>query len=221
MSYRAFKRLLGETSLERKCRFLFGGFILLLITGSFWLYARQTEHLAYDQLKTTCRLLVVQIVDRQLATGCRPVGRGAVAAAGPEAAAARPLDEFRSEWEEELDRAEALAEAMQDYEFRIIKADPRAGPSQRARPESARQRLKEFQDDRDLHEDSHLLLARARTSYYGAVRASPSCLGCHQQAQARPARGRPARRRQDRGADRGRSPTSSTSTAPCSSPPPW
>ena len=24
MSYRAFKRLLGETSLERKCRFLFG-----------------------------------------------------------------------------------------------------------------------------------------------------------------------------------------------------
>ena len=44
MSYRAFKRLLGETSLERKCRFLFGAFILLLITSSFWLYARQTEH---------------------------------------------------------------------------------------------------------------------------------------------------------------------------------
>src|SRR5947209_13567900 len=73
MSYRAFKRLLGETSLERKCRFLFGAFILLLITSSFWLYARQTEHLAADQIVTTCRLLVVQIVDRQLATGCRPV----------------------------------------------------------------------------------------------------------------------------------------------------
>ena len=29
MSYRAFKRLLGETSLERKCRFLFGAFILV------------------------------------------------------------------------------------------------------------------------------------------------------------------------------------------------
>ena len=62
MSYRAFKRLLGETSLERKCRFLFGGFILVLMTGSFWLYARQTEHLAHDQLKTTCRVLVVQVV---------------------------------------------------------------------------------------------------------------------------------------------------------------
>ena len=80
MSYRSFKHLLGETSLERKCRFLFGGFILLLISSSFWLYARQTEHLAYDQITTTCRQLVVQIVDRQLATGCRPVSATAVGA---------------------------------------------------------------------------------------------------------------------------------------------
>ena len=36
MSYRAFKRLLGEYRLERKCRFLFGFFIVLLLTGSFW-----------------------------------------------------------------------------------------------------------------------------------------------------------------------------------------
>src|SRR3954468_24480914 len=72
MSYRALKRLLGETSLERKCRFLFGGFILLLISGSFWLYAWQTETLAYRQIPTACRLLVNQIVARQIATGCRP-----------------------------------------------------------------------------------------------------------------------------------------------------
>ena len=73
MSYRAFKRLLGETSLERKCRFLFGAFILLLITGSFWFYARQTEDVAYAQIVTTCRLLVNQIIDHDLATVCRPV----------------------------------------------------------------------------------------------------------------------------------------------------
>src|ERR1700681_2859231 len=58
MSYRAFKRLLGETSLERKCRFLFGAAILVLITLSFWLYAYQTEHLAYDQAVNSCRLLI-------------------------------------------------------------------------------------------------------------------------------------------------------------------
>lgn len=38
MSYRSFKRVLGETSLERKCRFLFGACLLLLITSSFWLF---------------------------------------------------------------------------------------------------------------------------------------------------------------------------------------
>jgi two-component system sensor histidine kinase BarA len=58
MSYRAFKRLLGETSLERKCRFLFGSGVVLLIWLSFWLYASQTEHLAYDQAVADCRLLV-------------------------------------------------------------------------------------------------------------------------------------------------------------------
>src|SRR5205823_13646300 len=94
MSYRAFKRLLGETSLERKCRFLLGGFILLLITGSFWLYAWQTEHLAYDQILTTCRLVMIQIVDRQITTKCRvgevkPDDKKMVAM----------LDEFRAKWE--------------------------------------------------------------------------------------------------------------------------
>src|SRR5471030_2770558 len=65
MSYRAFKRLLGETSLERKCRFLFGSGVVVLITLSFWFYAYQTEHLAYDQAVTTCRLLVSPVLGQQ------------------------------------------------------------------------------------------------------------------------------------------------------------
>src|SRR4051812_7429899 len=64
MSYRAFKRLLGETSLERKCRWLLGAGVLLLMTGSFWVYARQTEDLAYGQLETTGRALLPSIVAR-------------------------------------------------------------------------------------------------------------------------------------------------------------
>src|SRR5580692_4334915 len=65
MSYRAFKHLLGETSLERKCRFLFGAGILLLITGSFWLYAYRTEGLAYEQTMPLGRLLVNWLITRQ------------------------------------------------------------------------------------------------------------------------------------------------------------
>src|SRR5205085_10578971 len=62
MSYRAFKRLLGETSLERKCRWLLGAGVLLLMTAAFWVYARQTEDLAYEQLETTGRALLSPIV---------------------------------------------------------------------------------------------------------------------------------------------------------------
>ncbi|MBX3413424.1 MAG: HAMP domain-containing protein [Pirellulales bacterium] len=62
MSYRSFKRVLGETSLERKCRFLFGACLLLLITGSFWWYGQQTEKLVYRQNQTRGRLLVDTIM---------------------------------------------------------------------------------------------------------------------------------------------------------------
>lgn len=58
MSYRSFKELLGETSLERKCRFLFGLCLLLLITGSFWWYGSRTEDLVYTSTRTTGRHLV-------------------------------------------------------------------------------------------------------------------------------------------------------------------
>src|SRR5208337_694120 len=65
MSYRAFKHLLGETSLERKCRFLLGAGILILIAASFYWYALRTEDLAYDQTMATGRLLVNPIIARE------------------------------------------------------------------------------------------------------------------------------------------------------------
>ncbi|OHB70620.1 MAG: hypothetical protein A2V70_07005 [Planctomycetes bacterium RBG_13_63_9] len=60
MSYRSIKRVLGETSLERKCRFLFGACLLLLITASFWWYGTQTEKLVYESNRVMGRLLVDQ-----------------------------------------------------------------------------------------------------------------------------------------------------------------
>ncbi|MHC5536994.1 ATP-binding protein, partial [Singulisphaera rosea] len=58
MSYRSFKHLLGETSLERKCRFIFGGGILLLVTSSFYWYGRETEKLVIGQTTQAARMLV-------------------------------------------------------------------------------------------------------------------------------------------------------------------
>ncbi len=48
MSYRTFKRVLGETRLERKCRLIFGGSLLLLIGGAFWAVDRIAEDLVYQ-----------------------------------------------------------------------------------------------------------------------------------------------------------------------------
>src|SRR4051794_20494950 len=58
MSYRTVKRLLGETSLERKCRFLFGGGLMILITSSFYFYARLNSGLIDDQNELRARYLV-------------------------------------------------------------------------------------------------------------------------------------------------------------------
>jgi signal transduction histidine kinase len=170
MSYRAIKHLLGETSLERKFRYVFGAFIVLLISTSFWLYTRQAESLAYDQLPAVCRALVGQVVDQQVALRCR---------AGPAAD------------EEQKKRAEAIAEfglyskehwpvPYRQYKYQIIK--PHA-PRQEDMPDhDTLERLREFQADPGKEEDNRLLLSGKVNYYYGAVRAGRTCLGCHRQA---------------------------------------
>jgi signal transduction histidine kinase len=62
LSYRTFKHLLGETSLERKCRFIFGGGILALVTLSFYWYGQKTEQLVIGQKTEAARVLVDPIV---------------------------------------------------------------------------------------------------------------------------------------------------------------
>ena len=58
MAYRSLKELIGETSLERKCRFLFGLCLFVLIAGSFWWYGIRTEQLVYATTRSTGRQLV-------------------------------------------------------------------------------------------------------------------------------------------------------------------
>ncbi|HUY36264.1 MAG TPA: ATP-binding protein [Pirellulales bacterium] len=58
MSYRSFKRVLGETHLERKFLGIFGLCLLLLIAGSFRLYLTQTEKLVSKQNPQKAELLV-------------------------------------------------------------------------------------------------------------------------------------------------------------------
>ena len=48
MSYRTFKRVLGETSLERKCRWWFGISLAVLLTLSFTWYGRRSDQIVKD-----------------------------------------------------------------------------------------------------------------------------------------------------------------------------
>jgi len=161
VSYRSFKRLLGETSLERKCRFLLGGFSLLLITCSFWIYAAQTEHLAYEQVPSVCRLLVQQVVDEKILTLCR-VGSPALAS----------LEEFHKEQES------TWPAGLRDYAYRIIVPGSTKEENSPGDLYST-DRLREFMTDPGLSEHNKLLLAMSRNWFYGAVRATASCVGCH------------------------------------------
>ncbi len=49
MAFGPLRRLLGSTSLERKCRLLFGVCLLALIFASFWWYGGATNRLVYQQ----------------------------------------------------------------------------------------------------------------------------------------------------------------------------
>lgn len=62
VSYRALKKIIGETSLERKCRLLFGFALLVLITASFWLYDYSTQRLIESQQVLAAQSLVKRIL---------------------------------------------------------------------------------------------------------------------------------------------------------------
>ena len=58
MSYRTFKRLLGETGLEFKCRMLFATGLLVLITGSFYIYSQLNLKVVRQQQRERAQLLI-------------------------------------------------------------------------------------------------------------------------------------------------------------------
>src|SRR5207244_3877623 len=162
MSYRAFKHLLGETSLERKCRFLFGAGTLLLITTIFWWFAQRTEVLAYEQTTTTGRLLTNHILEEAHHKEQRNLKeRESLRQALEEFAGRFPADEETSKYRYRFIKPKTLNRENQHddrYEIGLLEA---------------------FQSDPQKMEENRPL-AKPQY-YYGAIRANPSCLSaaCH------------------------------------------
>jgi signal transduction histidine kinase len=179
MSYRAFKRLLGETSLERKCRFLFGGATMLLITASFWWYARQTEDLVYEQTNTTGRLLVKSFMEKLHEPLASPV---ADSDDDKRKASRVSLDDWQR-LRRSLDglaEDHLLPEYLVNYRQRLIK--PNASKLDDQPGDSYELNLvKEFLNDEGKKEDSRIMPAQPYIRYYAAIRATSSCMSaaCH------------------------------------------
>lgn len=173
MSYRTLKRLLGETSLERKCRFLFGGGLLILITGSFYFYGKLTETLVYDQNLITGRMLVYPIV---LEKHWKKLGHD---------------EELEKHWTQlGIDREfAAVIDSMskelqpvdlQNYKWDLLSVsrdDPQTVPADQAdftALDVLKRSDKNREDHREFEEDGQRWYY-----YYGAVRAKKTCLECH------------------------------------------
>lgn len=65
INYRSLKKLLGETSLERKCRLLFGVALMTMLTTSFWIYASLTRQLVEQAQIVRAEALVPEMLWRQ------------------------------------------------------------------------------------------------------------------------------------------------------------
>ncbi|HEV8060066.1 MAG TPA: ATP-binding protein [Gemmataceae bacterium] len=176
MSYRAFKRLLGETSLERKCLCLFGIGTLVLISSIFWVAANLSEELAYRQTADTGRVLAMhlfvkhheKILQNLAAEKDKKAGKPVQ---NPELLR-QPLDDF---WEENL------PELLKEYKVRFIKPNPgiRNIPLENQPEDSFETHLlAEFLADPEKNEGSRQAPS-ASVFYYSAIRAANTCLKCH------------------------------------------
>jgi signal transduction histidine kinase len=155
MSYRGFKRLLGETALETKSRMYLGVGVLVLMAASFYAYARQTEGLAFDQLTHTGRTLVSPIVARAHVRGELAVG----------------MDQLQQQIEKNW------PEGLQTYSYRIV-TPAAVRPERQAAPDDLAV-LADFLNDPAKAEMTRELPADRAFVYYGAVRAAAACVHCH------------------------------------------
>ena len=175
MSYRSFTDILGETSLERKCRFLFGFCLLVLITGSFWSYGSLTEQLVYATTRSTGRHLVdaIMVQSHWNTWETNPQFSGMIQSMGRD---------FQSE----------------PYDWQVL--DPRAGPEDRHAEGYSRldEAVLDYFEDHPPSGDVAAATAgeyrefrlpdQGKYYYYQTVRAKESCLRCHD---VRPAPGVP------------------------------
>ncbi len=187
MSYRTIKRVLGETSLERKCRWWFGVSLVVLLTLSFTWYGRRTDEIVRKLNPTFTGPELVRAgwleihlshLDKiegqfyqELVASSRDMGRKF------EWEAILPSDSFETPPAEKFrprDAVESRLLAKWAAPLKAAEAASRAGESNQDNNQQSATSKREF------HE-RYIEDAKGRLSYlyYQPMYAKASCVNCH------------------------------------------
>ena len=185
MSYRSFKKTLGETNLERKCRWLFGGCLLPLIAGSFWWYGLQTDKMVLEQNRFVGEALVdlAMMMEHIDVIGARTTLVPDITA--PNAtdtlaneALARLLSESNFKWDVLHPKNEqGIGEPQESSEWHLVDKWGKLGESlEKDEAIDALTRGEERPWEGNLDEED---IENIRYLYYQPVFAKEGCIGCH------------------------------------------
>jgi two-component system sensor histidine kinase BarA len=161
MSYRSLKRLLGETSLERKCRFLLGSSLIILISGSFYWYSQRNLTVIEAQYRQRAQLLISQNLQtthwlRLQSSANDPAMTDMIKTLAKDL---KPQDERKSAW-------------------KFLAAQPdRASAEDRPSEEAENEALRRLRKDETyyVHKDPD----SGTYQYFEPIRAGQTCLTCH------------------------------------------
>jgi two-component system sensor histidine kinase BarA len=167
MSYRTIKRVLGETSLERKCRVLFGTCLLLLIAGAFiWV-----DQIAENLIKEN-RLHAQQALRER----CRGHTEFQLLAMHFEVWVGAEERETKQQKEQQIEHIRRVVAALSqsEYEWQVLtlKASPPgkarlpATPDESAALKYLLDRIRESQTDEEIDEPETAPLAESEKTGY-------------------------------------------------------
>ena len=180
MSYRTFKHLLGETSLERKCRFIFGGGLFILVSISFYWYGHKTESLVAGQTLNYARRLTPEVIYKKHAEAATVVNREAAEQLDQVANSLKRQDDLESFEGHVLKLTDIDSPENDGFERETLrlfldaagKGPPPSGPIPAAKnlfsfPDgSSRERAKNISEKKEYQ-------------YIQAVSFTPECISCH------------------------------------------
>ncbi len=193
ISYRVLKKIIGETSLERKCRFLFGFALLILITTSFWLYDYSTQRLIESQQVLAARSLVPRILQlhhyRLFMALEQPAAGGQI----------KLPDVSSDEVPPATSDVDAMSRTATLAQLRQIHFDQTANdelnyysgsiwsltnPANQFPENDSGFKARQIFLDKDLNEDEHWIIRTESgkprmLSYYSAIRLKGFCARCH------------------------------------------